>query len=144
MTSAFADLDSLRSSSSGPPSVSRQGTPLSARDESDWPENSVPLTVKARSTASGTALSLPRYRSDAQQSHHPSVIERSSSSRLSLIDTTGDGRPNLVGIDSTGDGKVDSLAIDTTGDGRCDRVCSAGADPSANQVVDTSSELVSC
>ena len=93
--------------------------------------------LKAESEAEKEAKSTAA----PSKSSHPSVLDRGRGSSLSLLDTTGDGQPNLVGIDTTGDGFVDSLAVDTTGDGRVDHVCSAGSDPTSIHLVDTSVSL---
>ena len=59
-----------------------------------------------------------------------------------LIDTTGDGVADSLGIDTTGDGKIDSVQappkqsalIDTTGDGVAD---SLGYDTTGDGKIDT-------
>lgn len=129
----FSDLedDSCRSESSGSASLQ-----VNAEPEGKWPEHAVPFTVLAKAVRphqgkmSEAAAPI--------KSAHPSVLGRARGSSLSLLDTNGDGRPNLVGIDTNGDGFVDSLAVDTTGDGRMDHVCSAGVDQSSIRLVDTS------
>ena len=99
---------------------------VQAAPEERWPEHAVPFTVSAKAllseAAEVSATAAPR------RSSNPSVLDRGRGSSLALLDTTGDGQPNLVGIDTTGDGFVDSLAVDTTGDGRVDHVCFAGAE----------------
>ena len=112
---------------------------VKAAPEERWPEHAVPFTVSAKAllseAAEVSATAAPRRRSK------PSVLDRGRGSSLALLDTTGDGQPNLVGIDTTGDGFVDSLAVDTTGDGRVDHVCSAGTDPDSIHLVDTTVRL---
>ena len=112
---------------------------VKAAPEESWPEHAVPFTVSAKAllseAAEVSATAAPRRRSK------PSVLDRGRGSSLALLDTTGDGQPNLVGIDTTGDGFVDSLAVDTTGDGRVDHVCSAGTDPDSIHLVDTTVRL---
>lgn len=136
LTSAGCSLeDSLRleeDSGSAPLEVK-------AAPEEWWPEHAVPFTVSAKAllheAAEVSATAAPR------RSSYPRVLDRGRGSSLALLDTTGDGQPNLVVIDTTGDGFVDSLAVDTTGDGRVDHVSSAGTDPDSIHLVDTTVRL---
>ena len=138
-SSDFSDLDRLEDSLRLEEDSGSAPLRVNAEPEEKWPERAVPFTVSAKAVLSEAADVRP----DAapSRSSHPSVLDRGRGKSLSLLDTTGDGRPNLVGIDTTGDGFVDSLAVDTTGDGRIDHVCSAGTDPGSIHLVDTSVSL---
>ena len=125
-----SDLDDWSESSSSVPFQ------VYAEPEEKWPEHSVPFTVHA--VCRSESEDVP---SGPKRSSSPSILDSSLNSALSLIVTTGDGRPNLVGIDTTGDGFVDSLAVDTTGDGRVDHVCSAGTNSASVHLIDTSVSL---
>ena len=136
----FSDLDSLRLEDDSDSAPLQMNSPqVYAEPEEKWPEHAVPRTVSAKAVLSEAADVRPT--AAPSRSSHPSVLDGGRGSSLSLLDTTGDGQPNLVGIDTTGDGFVDSLAVDTTGDGRIDHVCSAGTDPASIHLVDTSVRL---
>ena len=135
----FSDLDRLEDSLRLEEDSGSAPLRVNAEPLEKWPEHAVPFTVSAKAVLSEAADVRPTAAPSRRS--HPSVLDRGRGSALSLLDTTGDGRPNLVGIDTTGDGFVDSLAVDTTGDGRIDHVCSAGTDPGSIHLVDTSVSL---
>lgn len=113
----------------------------SAEPIEKWPDGAVPRAV--------TAKTMHRYQAGADEPAQPKKMSsgvavldrrRGSGSHLSLFDTTGDGKPNLVGIDTTGDGNVDTIAVDSTRDGRIDSVSSAGVDAETIRLVDESGD----
>ena len=69
-----------------------------AEPEEKWPQDAVPRTVSAKAVLSEAADVRPT--AAPSRSSHPSVLDGGRGSSLSLLDTTGDGQPNLVGIDT--------------------------------------------